>query len=249
MCFSSGDKHPSDKASEGALGPRGGLIPPARGATLASPSPQGKLGVFLVYHLLCPKLNSSHMLILKETGSLGVCAMLIVPATEAPAEPQMHLLKASLRPWPPQRVSGGTREAGRKSGARVQDIGFCSSNSGCRRRGHWTLRAPGRTHRAVSGDAGRGEARAPPMPGKKSKQRNAHLECSVSLSHFLCSQQLVGSLESHVWCLLTDTAGKGQGNLSAPNHLPSRPRAGRQAHVRTHMHAHMHTSHANPNGL
>lgn len=80
--------------------------------------------------------------------------MLIVPATEAPAEPQMHLLKASLRPWPPQRVSGGTREAGRKSGARVQDTGFCSSNVDCRRRGHWTLRTPGRTHRAVSGDGG-----------------------------------------------------------------------------------------------
>lgn len=136
--------------------------------------------------------------------------MLIVPATEAPAEPQMHLLKASLRPWPPQRVSGGTREAGRKSGARVQDTGFCSSNSDCGRRGHWTLRTPGRTHRAVSGDAGRGQARAPPMPGKKSKQRNAHLERSVSLSHFLCSQQLVGSLESRVQCLLTDTAGKGK---------------------------------------
>lgn len=77
--------------------------------------------------------------------------MLIIWPTDTPAEPQMHLLKASLRPLLPQWVSRGTREVGRKSGARTQDTGSCSSKSDCRRRGHWTSENPG-THRAVSGD-------------------------------------------------------------------------------------------------
>ena len=35
---------------------------------------------------------------------------------------------------------------------------------------------------------------------KLSKRWNVHLESSVSLGHFLCSQQFLGSLESHACC-------------------------------------------------
>lgn len=38
------------------------------------------------------------------------------------------------------------------------------------------------------------------MPGEKSKGWNVHLECSVSLSLFLHSQQLLGSLKRLVHC-------------------------------------------------
>lgn len=151
----------------------------------------------------------------------------------------MNLLKASLRPSLLQRVSEGTRESGRKLGAWTQDTGLCGSKSNCR--SHWTPPTPPtHTHKpSISGEQEEEEARAPPMPGKNSKRWNVHLECSVSQSHFLCSLQLMGSLESHVHCICSPALWRRAKQFVCTK-SPAQQAQDRLTH--THAHAHTHTS-------
>lgn len=77
------------------------------------------------------------------------------------------------------------------------------------------------------------------MTAKKSKQWNVHLECSMSLIHFLRSP-LMGSLESHIHCVCSLTL-LGRGRQFVCTKPPAQQ--GPYRHVHTHgcvlMHAHI----------